>query len=99
MRWRILLETVCNLKSFHYWQVAWAPPKTISEDKQLKEFWELKDGAAYIPWGQLPSDLNPITESEEAFLDESTLPGSLTKPKLAESQPQTGEPMFGNNCS
>ncbi|XP_067945701.1 SR-related and CTD-associated factor 4-like [Watersipora subatra] len=68
-------------------KVAWASPKSISDDKKLKEFWEAKDGAAYIPWGQMPSDLNPLTESGEAFLDESSLPGALTtKPKAPEEE-------------
>ena len=59
-------------------QVAWAPPKSINEDKKLKEFWEVTHGAAYIPWGQMPSDLSPITASGEAVLDESSMPGALT---------------------
>ena len=74
-------------------QVAWAPPKSINEDKKLKEFWEVKDGAAYIPWGQMPSDLSPLTDSGEAVLDESSLPGALTaKPTpVDEAKPEPGK--------
>lgn len=67
---------------FNFYQVAWAPPKSINEDKKLKDFWEVKDGAAFIPWGQMPPDLAPLTAGGEAILDESSVPGALTvKPK------------------
>lgn len=57
-------------------QVAWAPPKSINEDKDLKQFWDVDAGAAYIPWGQIPSDLEPIKAGGEAMIDESTLPAA-----------------------
>lgn len=38
----------------------------------------MSHGAAYIPWGQMPSDLSPLTASGEAVLDDSSMPGALT---------------------
>ena len=58
-------------------------------------------GAAYIPWGQMPSDLSAITASGEAVLDESSMPGALTarltqkqaaeRPAASEHQQRHGE--------
>ena len=53
----------------------------------------MKDGAAYIPWGQMPSDLSALTDSGEAILDETSVPGALTakpKPVEAEKMPEPG---------
>lgn len=74
--------------------MAWAPPKTINEDAQLKEFWDVDAGAAYIPWGRLPADLEPLTAGGEAVLDETSLP-LTTLSQVVQPPPQpaaTDEP-------
>lgn len=80
-------------------QVAWAPPKVINEDKKLKEFWDVDSGAAYIPWGQMPSDMETLRSSSEASIDESSLPAAVLSAAAAEvdNTPATSQP--GNSLT
>lgn len=53
-------------------------------------------GAAYIPWGQIPNDLDVIRAGGEAIIDESTLPAAAlsaaqTKTVLAPVAPPEEE--------
>ena len=41
----------------------------------MKDYWDIDNGASYIPWSELPADLNKLTDG--GFIDEDTLPEHL----------------------
>lgn len=60
-------------------KAAWAPPKAIGENLELKSFWDVDRGCAYVPFDRLPSDLGALN-GEGVFVDEESLPDHLKQP-------------------
>ena len=58
-------------------QVAWAPGKGFKDFPLLKDYWDMDEGVSFIPWNQMPSDLNALAEG--AVLDEESLPEHIQR--------------------
>ena len=57
-----------------FFQVAWAPGIGVKES-MFKEFWDVEQGATYIPYDRLPMDITPYVNG--GMLDEDTLPDRM----------------------
>ena len=55
-------------------QAAWAPSKGVKESR-FKEFWDVDLGVTYIPWADIPDDLDSLAAG--GALDEDTLPDHM----------------------
>lgn len=55
-------------------KTAWAQSTAIRES-EFKDSWDLDEGAMYIPWESLPSDLSPFLDG--AIIDGDSLPDHL----------------------
>lgn len=54
-------------------KTAWAPGKGLKEYKNLKEFFELDSGCAYIPYGKIDSTIDFDVLEEGGVIDEDSM--------------------------
>ncbi|GFO22304.1 splicing factor, arginine/serine-rich 15 [Plakobranchus ocellatus] len=59
-------------------KVAWAPGIGVKES-MFKEYWDVEQGATYIPYDRLPVDITPYLNG--GMLDEDTLPERMKAAK------------------
>lgn len=58
-------------------KIAWAPGKGLKEYKNLKEFFELDIGCAYIPYGKIDSSIDLDVLEEGGIIDEDSMSNSM----------------------
>ena len=56
-------------------QAAWATNKGVKESA-YKDLWDVELGVTYIPWDQMPIELENL--SEGGVVDDETLPSHIT---------------------
>ena len=55
-------------------KAAWAPSRIMKD--QYKDHWDVEAGAIYVPWSDLPPNVETLA-AEGALIDEETLPEHL----------------------
>ena len=63
-------------------------------NEQFADYWDFTAGAAFIPWAEIPEDVEPLTD-EGFFIDAESLPENL-KGKLGsvtQKGPKCSEPL------
>ncbi len=55
-------------------KAAWAPSRIMKD--QYKDYWDVDAGAIYVPWPELPPNVETLA-AEGALIDEETLPEHL----------------------
>lgn len=71
-------------------RVAWAPGIGVKES-EFKDRWDVEQGVTYIPWGQMPDDLNRLKDG--GIIDEDSLPENLKGKNIGGEKPEITEEM------